>query len=376
MTQRILISIVVAAALAGCRTTSPTSPPEAHRIVAYVFGNRVDLQRMNAWKLTHINYAFGLVNETGEIFVREPEASWDLAQLQSLKGKNPKLKILVSVGGWGADNFSDAALTEESRARFAESAITLLKRYALDGIDLDWEYPGQPGPGIKFRPEDKQNFTLMLQVLRARLDALSNDRRRAGDDRYVLTIASSGDARYFENTEMGRAATYLDWINIMTYDFSGAWSTTTAHHANLWPWKSGGRSSVEYVKRHLEAGIPSRKLVLGVPFYGRGWTGVNPENNGLNQRYEGKALEAGLSFHRLFAEYIDKNGFKRRWDAEAKAPYLWNAAERTLIVYDDQESLLEKTRYIKRNRLGGAMYWEHSHDPDEILLNVLYSNLR
>src|SRR5687768_7682157 len=136
MMRRTLILVLMVSTLAACRTMSPMSPPEAHRIVAYVFGNRVDLQGMNAWKLTHINYAFGLVNETGEIFVREPEASWDLAQLQSLKAKNPKLKILVSVGGWGADNFSDAALTAESRARFAESAITLLKRYALDGIDL------------------------------------------------------------------------------------------------------------------------------------------------------------------------------------------------------------------------------------------------
>src|SRR5688572_28097394 len=133
--------LVLAALLAGCATTGPNEPPQAHRIIAYVFGNRSDISRINAWKLTHINYAFGLVNETGEAFLREPEASWDLAQLQALKAKNPKLKILVSFGGWGADNFSDAALTAESRARFVESAITLLKRYALDGIDLDWEYP-------------------------------------------------------------------------------------------------------------------------------------------------------------------------------------------------------------------------------------------
>ena len=355
---------------------SPTEPPRAHRIIAYVFGNRVDLQRINAWKLTHINYAFGLVSDSGEVVIREPEASWDLAQLQALKAKNPRLKLILSIGGWGADNFSDAALTAESRMRFALSAINVLKRYALDGIDLDWEYPGQPGPGIKFRPEDKENFTLMLQTLRTQLDSLSDERRRTGDNRYVLTIASSGDARYFENTEMSRLHPYLDWINIMTYDFAGAWSPMTAHHANLWPWKSGGRSAVEYVKRHLDAGIPPRKLVLGVPFYGRGWTGVNAQNNGLNQPYSGKALEAGLSISRLLAEYVDKQGYKRKWDAEAKAPYLWNERERTLIVYDDQESLLEKTRYIKRNNLGGAMYWEHSHDPDEILLNVLYNNLR
>jgi chitinase len=368
--------LILAIALAGCRTMSPTDPPRAHRIVAYIFGNRADIQRLNAWKLTHINYAFGLVSESGEVVIREPEASWDLAQLQALKAKNPQLKVLVSIGGWGADNFSDAALTGESRMRFALSAINVLKRYALDGIDLDWEYPGQPGPGIKFRPEDKQNFTLMLQVLRTQLDSLSAERRRSGNDRYLLTIASSGDGRYFENTEMSRLHQYLDWINIMTYDFAGDWSPVTAHHSNLWPWKSGGPSAVDYVKRHLDAGIPTQKLVLGIPFYGKGWTGVNRQNNGLKQAYTGKAVEGGLSISRLLAEYVDKQGFKRKWDAEAKAPYLWNEETGTLIVYDDQESLLEKTRYIKRNHLGGAMYWEHSHDPDEVLLNVLYNNLR
>src|SRR5688500_9748686 len=107
--RRTLHCLLILLALGGCRTMSPTAPPQAHRIIAYVFGNRVDLQRINAWKLTHINYAFALVNETGEVVIREPEASWDLAQLQALKARNPSLKILVSVGGWGADNFSDAA---------------------------------------------------------------------------------------------------------------------------------------------------------------------------------------------------------------------------------------------------------------------------
>ena len=373
MKQSLTLALLI---LFGCATARVHEPPRKHRIIAYVFGNRADIGRINAWKLTHINYAFGLVNEAGEAFLREPEASWDLAQLQALKAKNPDLKLLVSIGGWGADNFSDAALTDESRRKFTASLMTMLRRYALDGIDLDWEYPGQPGPGIKYRPEDKQNFTLLLQMLRRELDALSNQRGLSGNDRYALTIATSGGEQYFANTEMSVLHQYVDWINIMTYDFSGAWSEKTAHHSNLWPSLWGGNSSVAYVKRHLDAGIPSRKLVLGVPFYGRGWTGVNPANKGMNQPYEGKAIEGLLGYGRLLAESIDKNGFEHHWDPEAKAPYLWNPQSRTVIVYDDPQSLLEKTRYIKRNGLGGVMYWEHSHDPDELLLNVLYTNLR
>src|SRR6185503_19386069 len=97
-------------------------------------------------KLTHINYAFALVSKEGEVVLNNPESPAHLSQLQALKAKNPALKIIVSVGGWGADNFSDAALTDASRDKFAKSVTALIKRYALDGIDLDWEYPGQPGP--------------------------------------------------------------------------------------------------------------------------------------------------------------------------------------------------------------------------------------
>ena len=122
-------------------------------IIGYVFGP-ANIHGISAEKLTHINYAFALVSKDGEIVLNNPEAPAHLSQLQALKAKNPSLKIIISVGGWGADNFSDAALSDTSRDSFARSAVGLIKRYALDGIDLDWEYPGQPGPGIKYRPED------------------------------------------------------------------------------------------------------------------------------------------------------------------------------------------------------------------------------
>ena len=169
------------------------------------------------------------------------------------------------------------------------SVTALIKRYALDGIDLDWEYPGQPGPGIKYRPEDKENFTSLLKTVRQQLDALSDERRRAGPDRYTLTIASAaGD--YFEHTEMDKLHVYLDWVNIMAYDFYTSSSKTTGHHTGLYQSLSAGNSvhnAEAAVKQHLAAGIPSRKLVMGVAFYGRSFSGVSLENNGLYQPYEG-----------------------------------------------------------------------------------------
>jgi chitinase len=346
-----------------------------YRIVGYVYGVE-NIHAIGAEKLTHINFAFALVSREGEVVLEDPKAPEKLAQLQALKAKNPALKIIVSVGGWGADNFSDAALTDASREKFAASAAALVRRYALDGIDLDWEYPGQPGPGIKYRPEDKENFTLMLKAVRSRLDALSDERGRRGAERYTLTIASSA-GEYFEHTEMEKLHVHLDWINIMTYDFFTSGAATTGHHTGLLKSLSAGDSRAyaeAAVRQHLDAGIPGRKLVLGAAFYGRGFTGVRPVNNGLYQPYERFVDEYPYSV--LVRDYIDKQGFKRVWDAEAKAPYLWNPATATFITYEDTESLRAKTEFVRSRGLGGVMYWEHGHDPSEVLLSTIYEGLR
>lgn len=351
-------------------------PPPAYRIIAYVTG-RADLYRIDATKLTHVNYAFAHVSDSGTVYFRNPAAPAHLAQLQALKARNPRLKLLVSVGGWGADGFSDAALTEASRARFARSAVDMVRDYALDGIDVDWEYPGQPGPGIKYRPEDRQHFTLMLEAMREQLDSLAAARGRPDDDGYLLTIASAGSPAYFAHTEMDRLHTYLDFINVMTYDLYGSLSDSTGHHTGLYPSDLPGirtRSADADVARHLRAGIPPHKIVLGAAFYGKSWTGTRPEHNGRSQPYE--RFVGTYAYQQLARDYIDKNGFERHWDEAARAPYLWNPDSTTFISYDDPASLRAKARYVREHRLGGLMYWEHSHDPDEVLLDAIYRSLR
>lgn len=364
--------------VAGCRTTPPVEPVpiEAQRIIGYVVGWK-PIEIEDPRRLTHINYAFAQVSDEGEIvFANNEDAPQHLAQLNAMKQQNPDLKILVSVGGWGADGFSDAAFTQEARERFARSGVALIQQHGIDGIDLDWEYPGQPGPGIKHRPEDKQNFTLMLAELRAQLDALSDEQGRTGNDRYTLTIAST-DGVYFEHTEMDRLHHHLDWINIMTYDFFGPWSDITGHHTGLYRSDNPDapdRSSAASVQRHLDEGIPADKLVLGVAFYGRGWTGVNPEQNGLHQPYE--RATGSYAYSVLKDEYIDQRGFERMWDDAAKAPYLWSADSTTFITYDDPESLQHKAEFVRARGLGGVMFWEHAHDRDEELLRALNQHLR
>jgi len=345
------------------------------KIIGYVAGwGGTDIENIDATKLTHINYAFANVIDN-RVVLQMPYDASNIARLNTLKNKNPDLKILVSVGGWTwSGNFSDAALTPEARLQFAESIVDMIREHNLDGIDLDWEYPGQVGAGNVYRAEDKQNFTLLLRAVRKKLERMSDEEGRKGFDRYQLTIATGANEAYQRNTEMDKVQRYLDFINIMTYDFHGSWTPTTGHHTNLYPsGNSFGMSSDLGVKIHIEAGVPVEKLVLGVAYYARGWAGVGADNNGLFQRYETDL--PSVPYADLAANYINKNRYIRYWDDDAKAPFLWNEAERIFYTFDDGESLRHKADYIKQQGLTGAMYWEHSHDVSETLLGVLYEEL-
>ena len=329
---------------------------------------------ISAKKLTHINFAFARIDGNGRVVFEHPQFAPALKSLLALKRQNSRLRVLVSVGGWEADGFSDAALTEESRNTFAESAVAFLRQHRADGIDLDWEYPGQGVAGIKFRAEDKQNFTRLLQTMRARLDAASDADGRGGRDRYLLTIASA-DREYFEYTEMEKLHVFLDWLNIMSYDFFNSLTRTTGHHAGLYASAlaaPGDRNADASVRQHLAAGIPPDKLVLGVAFYGRGFAGVQPANNGLHQPYE--RYEGDHPYSQLAEKLIGSQGFVRYWDERAQAPFLWNAESELFITYDDPQSIRAKAAYARQHRLGGMMFWELSQDRNDELLDALLTS--
>ena len=304
------------------------------KIIGYVYGTP---GAIDARKLTHVNYAFAAI-VNGRVSVANPG---DLAALVGLKSQNPDLKVILSVGGWGAEGFSDAALTDASRTAFADSCLQVIQSNNLDGIDLDWEYPVNGGWGvIKGRPEDKQNFTLLLQKVR---DTIGYDK--------ILSIASGAGAEFGANTELDKIAMICDYINIMTYDFGA-----NRHNANLYQSSNYGYSIScdDAVKMHLNYGVPAAKINLGVPFYGR---------YGSNWP----------SYAELKASYINKNGWVRYWDDQAKACYLMRSGE--FITYDDPETLGYKTAYIKDKGLGGAMFWQYNHDPSGELLNALWTGL-
>lgn len=351
---------------------------QGYRIVGYLFGSKeFNPRKIRVDKMTHINYAFAEIDSNGRVASYLEHDPANFAVLNFLREQNPDIKILLSIGGWGkSQGFSDAALTEKSRAIFARSAIDFMKVYELDGIDLDWEYPGQPGNNNPYRAEDKQNFTLMLKAIRDRLDleTLSGRRRK---NPYLLTIATAANQRYLDHTEMDKAIKYLDFVNIMTYDFAGSWMDTARHHANLFPSSAGTGSRIDVVQaiqQHVDAGIPIEKIVMGVPFYGRSWSGVNPESNGLNQPATGET--GSYPYHAIAQEMVNQNGFFRYWEEESQSHYLWNDSTRTFVTYEDPKSLRVKAQVVKENGLGGIMFWQYDSDTTGALLDVLNEELR
>ena len=359
-----LFAVLVVIPLLAC--AAPRSHHDKYRLIGYVAGWEPAM-RIDAEKLSAVNYAFAhIVN--GAIVLDHPDAAEFLARLRALKQRNAELSILVSVGGWSADGFSDAALTEASRAKFAQSAADLIAQNAVDGIDLDWEYPGLPGPGIVHRDEDRRNFTLLLRALRERLDSLGAAHGAA----HYLISAALADGEFVAHIELDRIHEYLDWINLMTYDFHNSLTPTTGHHAALSVSATAGageRSVERAVAQFLAAGVPARKLIVGVPFYGRAFAEVRPQNHGLDQPYGHYAGD--YPWPRLKSEFIDRGGFVRYRDSKAHVPYLWNEQSRTFISYEDPQSLAAKAHFVKERALGGMMYWEQSQDPDGELLGVL-----
>jgi chitinase len=354
-------------------------PAPGRVIIGYVFPRDrvIEPAEIAADKLTHVNYAF--VNVEKGVAVEAPKDAEHLRALTGLRARHPHFKVLVSAGGWTwSGGFSEAAATAESRARFVASAVDFVRRHDLDGFDVDWEYPGLPGNGNPHGPQDKANFTRLMAELRATLDQEGRARGRP----YLLTMAAGAFPRFLEQTEMERVAASVDFVNLMTYDFRIAGSDPLAgHHANLYrhPQDADGNSADGAVRDFIAAGVPARKLVLGVPFYGRAWGGVRGDAaaHGLYQPggpLVGEPIET--SYEKLNADLVGRNGFGRHWDAVSQAPYLWNPERSIFVSYEDPESLRIKCRYIRDKGLAGSMFWEYFADRSGALLGTLFEELR
>ena len=353
----------------------------APRVVGYYaeWKKQYPVEKIPAEKLTHVNYAFAIIKD-GKCAMRMPElAKANFPKLVELKKKHPHLQTLISVGGWAdSEGFSDAALTDESRTIFAKSCADFAAEHQLDGVDIDWEFPVSGGDKDHVaRPEDKRNFTLLLAELRKQLDARG---KTSAGTRYLLTIAAPAGG--LQRMEVGQIHPLLDFINLMTYDFAGPWSERTGFNAALHPvpGQPDQMSAAKAVDMYLKEGVPADKIVLGVPFYGRGWTGVKDANNGLFQTRDAAAAKdqrVGPSDYEALKDDRDGKAGKRYWHEQAKVPYMWNPQTRVFITYDDPESLRAKAEYARDKKLGGVMFWELEHDDEQSsLLNALHEGLK
>lgn len=352
-------------------------PPQHHsraaaepQIIAYIFPRDRTLEpgEIAARKLTRINYAFALI-QNGRIVTESPVDPPNLAALVALKHENPSLQVLVSVGGWlGSGNFSDMALTRESRSQFIESVVAFIDRYQLDGLDIDWEYPAQIGAGNRFRPEDQHNYTLLLQEMRKRFDQEQRRLRRP----LLLTVAAGASQEFLDHTEMRRVAQFVDTVNLMAYDYYEPGSEkTTGNHAPLYidPADPERVSADASIREFENAGVPARKLVLGVPFYGHVWGNVASTNHGLFQ--PGSPVPNAYARYRDIVANMLDHGFTRYWDASASVPYLYNEEKAQFVSYEDPESLALKCGYVQKHQLGGVMFWEYGGDASGALLDTI-----
>lgn len=369
-------------AASAARVTSPKtvpqpSTPTGKYLVGYYAGwsgsSGYTPDKIKAAELTHLNYAFAKIGSDLKIALIDPASDVrNFACLRQLKAANPSLRTLISVGGW-ADSayFSDAALTSSSRGAFAQSCLDFIQKYGFDGVDLDWEYPVSGGmAGNKYRPEDKQNFTYLLQAIRNKL----NEQSQKDGKTYSLTIAGGASSSYISRIEVQKVAKLVDYIFIMGYDMHGPWDTYSDFNAPLY---APAESSPQYkigdydsVSAYTNAGVFPSKLVLGMPFYGRQYTVTNSANNGLYSTY---TAVKSISYDTIAANFLSNPAYKLFSHPTAEVPYLYG--NNVFISFDNPQSIAAKVKFAQYRRLAGAGAWELSQDRNGVLLESAYAAL-
>jgi len=317
-------------------------------------------------------------------------------QLLELKQLYPNLKIIMSIGGWTwSSNFS-AAAEPQNRAAFVQSCIDqyILGNMPLlpgdvaggpgsaanifDGFDIDWEYPDNPGNGNAYGPQDTANFTGLLAEFRHQLDALSQQTGK----HYLLTAALPSGVDKYSNIQLGQIGHYLDWGNLMTYDMNGPWNATgpTGFNAPLFcdprnplPAPANTYCINDAVMGYLKAGFPARKLVVGVPLYGHGWTNVPNVNHGLFQSSP-NIQPASLGGGNANYNQLVTLNMPRYFDPLAMTAWYYDGTN--FWSYDDPQSIAIKMTYVKLLGLGGAMAWSLDGDTSTgTLMNAIYQGL-
>jgi chitinase len=337
------------------------APKAGLAIIAYYAGDATSFRRYPTDKLTHIVFSFlHLKGNTLAFDNAQDQAT--VAALVALKAKHPHLKVLLSLGGWGGcETCSEVFATQSGRTAFASSVKDVLTATNTDGIDLDWEYPAVAGPpGHRFTPEDRHNFTLLVQALRATLGTT-----------YEISFAAGGFPEYLQQAvEWPAVMPLVNRVHLMSYDLVNGYSTTTGHHTPLYSTPQQIPSVDNGVRFLNSVGVAPSKIVIGAAFYARVFRGVANRQLGLQQA---GAFQQAVNYKDFADSLSPARGFVFYWDQVAKAPYAYSAQRQEFATFDDARSIRLKTRYAQEKQLGGIMFWELTGDtPRQGLLKSLF----
>lgn len=374
------VSLLITLLTYGCMANDDESrslnnePPDSYKklstpvVAAYLYiGNRtLDVRTIQLDGVDIVNLAFTVI-KNNRMGLQTPADAANFGIARKLKQKYPNIKVLVSCGGYGTQkDFSQMAMDSLYRTAFVDDAVRFVRSYGMDGLDLDWEFPGMTKAT---RSADKENFTKLVSELRAAFNTAS----QVDGKKYYLTVAAGAFELYLSFTEPHKVCPMVDYFFVMTYDFYGQWNKHTGHHTNLYAssLNPGSHSVNRIVEKYINAGIPPSKIVIGSAFYGREWNQTDNVNNGLYRAGKG----VGSISYRKIASLTTDAGYRRYWDKSAMAPYLYNTKTNTFISYDDRESVKRKVNYVYIHGLGGMMYWEHFSDNNGELARSIISEM-
>lgn len=335
-----------------------------HHIIGYYTGKGDAVKQWPVDKLSHIIFSFLKIQQDTLMFRNENQEK-SLQQLVALKKSYPRLKIMVSIGGWGGcAPCSDLFASDDHRKTFARTTVSLFKQYGIDGLDLDWEYPAIEGyPGHTYTPADKDNFTELVKALRNEMGS-----------NYLLTFAAGGFIKYLEESvDWNTVIPLVDFVNLMTYDLVGGYATVTGHHTPLQGRLPGQESTARTVAWLLDKNVPANKLIIGAAMYARVWEHVADTNQGL---YQAGIFKRGVAYSDFENYFSDSSGYTYHWDRKARAPFQYNVRKKLFATFDDKRSIREKVKFIRRKKLGGIMFWELGQDlKKDGLVDEMYRGL-
>lgn len=344
--KKLLLIVFV---LNACIVTAQ-QPAQKIAVIAYYSGDAEHIDAYPVEKLTHIIYSFCHL-KGNELNVDNKKDSLTIQHLVGLKQRNPSLKIILSLGGWGGcETCSPVFSTDKGRKEFAASVKRLNDYFKTDGIDIDWEYPAIAGyPDHQYLPADRPNFTALMLEL-----------RKALGKKHEISFAAGGSETFLkESVEWDKLAPLVDKVNLMSYDLVHGNSTVTGHHTPLYSTPQQTASADNAIRYFDSIHFPLNKVVIGSAMYGRIF---NVNTDAMNGLYQAGSFDHGVAWKNFNMDAMQQQGYVYYWDDTAKAPYMYNKTLKKLFTFDNERSMALKAQYAVSKGLNGIMFWELNED--------------